>query len=371
MTTEATDYQENSQPILSVSELSPKKYIQEAQLLLAFAAQRGLMVEESIVSVIVRAKHMFDEKQWTVEMETEFWMAFNALAKLVSPVSVESLRATRSIEWSMEKSAQQNVFTDLLRYIFGQRGYSVAERTVNGYQRASLLGLIFLLVCQIYWVIGSAIINDIEKIPQAIDVLEQEIDSFEKQSQIDSLQSRSFQQKENKIQEYESRIDASYDTLNSWNSVWQLSFFSGTPETTKKSASEMIKARFTLQQNAKFVLQVLQLYLLPLLYGLLGACVYVLRMLTTEMRNLTYELESNIRYHMRVQLGALSGLAIGWFASSPGIGLSLNAVSPFALAFLAGYSVEVLFSIMDGLIASFSNHSKHGNDQSRSGNDLY
>ena len=363
MTNNIIDTKDNLPSTHPAIDLSPQKYIQEAQLLLAFSAQKGLEVDESIVAVIVKAKHMLDEKQWTVEMETEFWMAFNALAKLVSPVSVESLRATRSMEQGIENSAEQNTFIGMLRYMFGQGGHSIAERTVNGYQRASLIGLVFLLICQIYWVVGSAIISDIEDIPQQIDALEQDIDALERQAQPDDFQSRILLQKENKIQEYESRIDASYDTLSSWNKVWQFKFFSP-PEEAKKTASEVVKERFTLQQNARFVLQVLQLYLLPLLYGLLGACVYVLRMLTVEMRNLTYEVESNIRYHMRVQLGALSGLAIGWFAASPSIGLSLSAVSPFALAFLAGYSVEVLFAIMDGLIASFSNYSKNDNAQS-------
>jgi hypothetical protein len=108
-------------------------------------------------------------------------------------------------------------------------------------------------------------------------------------------------------------------------------------------------------QEAKFILQGIQLYILPLLYGLLGAAAYVLRTLTTEIRNLTYEIESNIRYRLRIQLGAVSGLAIGWFSDA---GLTFSAstlsLSPLALAFLAGYSVEVLFSLMDRMIYTFS-----------------
>jgi hypothetical protein len=37
-----------------------------------------------------------------------------------------------------------------------------------------------------------------------------------------------------------------------------------------------------------------------------------------------------------------------------------KAISPFALAFLAGYSVEVLFAAMDRFIAAFSSEKKGG-----------
>jgi hypothetical protein len=52
----------------------------------------------------------------------------------------------------------------------------------------------------------------------------------------------------------------------------------------------------------------------------------------------------------RLLLGGLSGLVIGWFIDPS----SVKTASPFALAFVAGYSVELLFSIMDKIIAALS-----------------
>jgi len=54
-----------------------------------------------------------------------------------------------------------------------------------------------------------------------------------------------------------------------------------------------------------------------------------------------------------MQLGALGGLAIGWFYK-PEAGNIGSSLSPFALAFLAGYSVEVLFFAMDKFVFAFS-----------------
>jgi hypothetical protein len=52
---------------------------------------------------------------------------------------------------------------------------------------------------------------------------------------------------------------------------------------------------------------------------------------------------------MRVMLGALMGVVIGLFSGLSGQ-LSL---SPLALAFLAGYGVEAVFSMFDGMIEKF------------------
>jgi len=89
-----------------------------------------------------------------------------------------------------------------------------------------------------------------------------------------------------------------------------------------------------------------------LLYGLLGACTYVLRALLNDIRALTYTHKSFIGYKVRVVLGTLSGLAISWFF--PPSADILKTLSPLALAFLAGYSVEILFAAMDKFVSAFS-----------------
>lgn len=52
---------------------------------------------------------------------------------------------------------------------------------------------------------------------------------------------------------------------------------------------------------------------------------------------------------MRVALGILAGVIVGLFN-----GLSAQlSVPPLAVAFLAGYGVEAVFSMFDGIIANF------------------
>jgi hypothetical protein len=60
------------------------------------------------------------------------------------------------------------------------------------------------------------------------------------------------------------------------------------------------------------------------------------------------------RVLLRVCLGGLAGLAIGWFWTPSSSKLINDATTystaPFALAFLAGFSIDLLFSILDRIL---------------------
>jgi hypothetical protein len=61
---------------------------------------------------------------------------------------------------------------------------------------------------------------------------------------------------------------------------------------------------------------------------------------------------------LRLGLGGIAGLAIGWFwvpTSAKAIAeVSSLTTAPFALAFLAGFSIELLFSLLDRIIAAIN-----------------
>ncbi|MEO8248867.1 MAG: hypothetical protein ABI589_05810 [Burkholderiales bacterium] len=52
---------------------------------------------------------------------------------------------------------------------------------------------------------------------------------------------------------------------------------------------------------------------------------------------------------MRISLGGVAGIVIGWFSSAALSALeSTGALSvPFALAFLTGYAIDALFGLLD------------------------
>jgi hypothetical protein len=89
-------------------------------------------------------------------------------------------------------------------------------------------------------------------------------------------------------------------------------------------------------------------WLLPFLYGLLGACVYVMRRLLFDTKTAVVE---NVVIVLRLALGALAGVAMGWFASPSTLPYASAPASslPYAFAFLAGFSIDILFTLLDRL----------------------
>lgn len=354
----------------------PIQHVHEAQLLVAYAAKNGLEINEEMLNTIVCAKHWLQEDDWDAEKEARFWIAFNKLAQTVAPVSIASLRATHTNQLQTEEEGKKST-----------KQRSIAEETVDAYKNWSFLVLAVLLIVQAYWLVGSTITknfvenvnslelekeklrkveSDIRETEDSIDRLELKIDQStellqETELELRRLTAQLFDQRDvfdeanSRIDKFSKVMNSNKEMLDSWNTFWQMRvwFSESTPSESFLQAAD----------GANMVLQIIQLYILPLLYGLLGAFAYVLRSISIEIRNLTYEAESNISYRLRVQLGLLSGLAVGWFidASNPDIALnssvSFTSLSPMALAFLAGYSVEVLFALMDRLILAFSTDS--------------
>jgi len=78
------------------------------------------------------------------------------------------------------------------------------------------------------------------------------------------------------------------------------------------------------------------------------ACTYVLRMMTQQIANFTFSSTSPIRHVVRIALGALAGVAIGLGGIATNSGLSAAA-----LAFVAGYAVEPVFSTLDSIAEKF------------------
>jgi hypothetical protein len=52
---------------------------------------------------------------------------------------------------------------------------------------------------------------------------------------------------------------------------------------------------------------------------------------------------------MRIFLGSLAGVAIRWFLKPEDV-TAFDAISPFALAFAAGYSIDLLFTLLDKIV---------------------
>lgn len=88
-------------------------------------------------------------------------------------------------------------------------------------------------------------------------------------------------------------------------------------------------------------------WFLPFFFGVLGSIVFVMR----NVANVRTPSMNLFSISMRIALGGVAGIVIGWFSQAvlPGF-QSTNALSvPFAFAFLTGYSIDALVGLLDRL----------------------
>ena len=88
--------------------------------------------------------------------------------------------------------------------------------------------------------------------------------------------------------------------------------------------------------------------ILPVLYAVLGACAYLLRLFEDQIRNRTFTADG---HRARFLIAGIGGLVIGLFTN---VNVTQGgSLSPLALAFLVGYAVDVFFSFLEGLLRTF------------------
>ncbi len=107
-------------------------------------------------------------------------------------------------------------------------------------------------------------------------------------------------------------------------------------------------------------LNVVRGYVLPVLMGLLGSMTYVLRRHLRSIGDRLLSPRDLREYIVRLVLGTVFGVAIGFFTSASGnaseqvIANPVSSLGAPALAFLAGYGVEAVFRMLDGLADQFA-----------------
>jgi hypothetical protein len=106
----------------------------------------------------------------------------------------------------------------------------------------------------------------------------------------------------------------------------------------------------TVRETVSIIYGAMGTCILPVVYALLGACAYVLRLLEEQIKLRTYT-KSNAHV-ARFLIAGIAGGVVGMFNNFY-VGQSAS-VSPLAIAFLVGYSADVFFSFLQGLLETFT-----------------
>ncbi len=100
-----------------------------------------------------------------------------------------------------------------------------------------------------------------------------------------------------------------------------------------------------------FILSKFATLVIPFTYGTLGACAYLLRISEKRLHNRTFESRRIPEHRNRIVLGTLCGGVIVMFVKElPGNEGAVLAVTQGALGFIAGYSIDLLFDVIDRII---------------------
>jgi hypothetical protein len=324
-----------------------RRALENAELMLAFCAEKGIDIPEESINIIVITRIRLDKEEALSELEAKFWNVYTFMAKRIYPVTIESLKTVNlKPDWESKT---------VLNRMFSAK--SVAHESVNVYRFLGLIVMLVMLLVQIYWVIGAKLVSDItSEIPKEVADIKQRKAERETALGTKAINDGQVLNMELKLMELNDKLLASSVAVKNWNRLWKKLI--PISEDSVKRDAEIYIEEYLEVKYASFILDATKEYLLPLLYGLLGAFAFIFRDIFLEIRNKTFTPESTIKYILRLHLGALTGLAIGWFfgGDSSQSYFAISNLSPLALSFLGGYGVEILFAGMDRLISAFSDN---------------
>lgn len=323
--------------------------INEAGYLLKHVAERKGMPSPDVVDAIEAARVAAESGAIDGKQETNFWNAYSYLSRRAAPTTVESLR----------------FITDL------KDNKTPMARALRWLRRYTAVVFVVLMGLQIYWTTMSSLVSDVTRMNDEINSIVQNVryggeengqkrDSSDLGIRLANLQNRAWGVYE--IMYCISPIyigarclwwrDSAQRRVESYTIYANPEIYARSEVTSYTDAALVNNARNFIEQTARLVQQVISTYFLPLLYGTLGASVYVLRRFIAQLERLTFTEASYRRYRIRLMLGAIFGLAIGVMCTSEQTSTLFGAYSPFFLSFLAGYSVEGVFSALDSAIRS-------------------
>jgi hypothetical protein len=332
--------------------------INDAEVLANYAVRNNITGVQDAIGGIAKAREHFASGNLKGEEQRVFYADYSALASAVSPVTVSSLKDSLD-EYGLK-----------VKDWFGLgRKHTLSRAGIVARQKSLIatIVLLALIIFQSYWFIGNSLVLAVQK------QSDEELDTLVRLAIFDKRQAQSSQSSDaNKAPNETPKPDAkSYVDELAAREKERIQV--GRAQQRRLQIARMLAAwgRFQVEPDSHNdsdveverivtisgrILDVLQQYVLPLLYGWLGAMAFVIRSISQQARDRLYRVENETGYDLRIWLGILGGLAIGWFFKTGNE--SVGSISPLALAFVAGYSADLLFTAMDRIVGSFTTPDK-------------
>lgn len=102
----------------------------------------------------------------------------------------------------------------------------------------------------------------------------------------------------------------------------------------------------------------LSAYLIAMVMGILGALTFILRTISVQLREHTYVPVSASISIVRICLGAIAGVFGSLLVPVSDVGM--KSLPPLFVPFIFGYGIEILFSLLDKVVRSFTQGDQNG-----------
>jgi hypothetical protein len=363
-----------------------KVKLSEAELLLSYAVETGIQVDPLLFRSILEAGAA-SRTGWTEHAATNLLMASTALAAALKPVSAESLMSTAryrssspghriALQITMGILAAVIVFYSTLAFLFSSFSTNIRGN----------INVANPLAVRLVSELGAAPSPNkklcLNSVPSATAV--QSLTSTDPSALETGINRKDVIED---LQTFAAAIRDMYGGARRMNRLYRLQPdpFGFDKLTLPGDITEMLELppglpnlalaateRVCVYQRARYYAQsteesatiltgAVATCILPILYALLGAGAYVLRrfeILEYRLQKRTFIREA---HSPRFITAGIAGAVVGLFNFGSGI-----SVSPLAIAFLAGYAVDVFFAFLERMIDTLSKPpGSAGSDQAK------
>jgi hypothetical protein len=351
---------------------SEREALRNSAVFLKFAAESPKTPASEVIEPLLAAWEAEENDQWSQAVGTKFWIAYSKLCDLIKPATMDTISMGRMPPAAATTNRWSN-------------WWSCGRSAPQTHARRYLILLLILLIGAVAFgfIAGTSakLSDEIEKLvadgdqlaPQIslqLSDIKVDLDALETGTDgvlLDLDDKRIPKETKKKIEELRAKLQSLYRVADQLklkvSAISRVTAFRSLKNYEEGDLSRLpvvdngfdnvrnyYRTRREVsdaQQNVA-LLNAIYNALVPLLLGAIGAATYVLRLISDQIKDSTFASSSPIRHVVRVALGALAGVIVGL----GGFNNELN-LSSAALAFLAGYAVEPVFSTLDGIAEKF------------------
>jgi hypothetical protein len=337
--------------------------VYNALMIISFMLDNGIDLDEQMINNVREARESVNTSKWN-DVECKFLKTYSELVKSIYPVSIEMLSNPSKIDK-----------VELSGTILGKAERDRRKKkSVMAYSIITGFFVLLLLGVQVFYYLGS---TRLSKIASTQAELETTLKRYNElivltTSSPDNLTySLELEDNRSKSDELNQTLQSNILLLEPWTKkLSSITFNTRLNKDIDTKAKENKNINIEVIQEAKGYALILGIYILPLLYGLIGGLTYILREMRSDVRKYTLDKESTIKYILRIILGSVAGLSVGLFWSdienAQAVGFTSISLSPMLLAFIAGYCVEHVLGFIDKVVQNVFNNlmskSKHDDD---------